>query len=51
MCNGAYDKAFNKKLDITEAIAKEIMYAAENSSESFAVKKKNDIEKQADAAR
>jgi small subunit ribosomal protein S7 len=49
--NGAYDKAFNKKATITESLAKEIMAAAENSSESYAISKKNDIEKQADAAR
>lgn len=49
--NGSYDKAFNKKATITEALAKEIMLAAENSGESYAVSKKNDSEKQADAAR
>jgi len=49
--NGSYDKAFNKKVTITEALANEIMKAAENSSESYAVSKKNDAEKQADAAR
>jgi small subunit ribosomal protein S7 len=49
--NGSYDKAFNKKLTITESLAKEIMLAAENSPESHALSKKNDIEKQADSAR
>jgi small subunit ribosomal protein S7 len=49
--NGSYDKAFNKKATITEALAKEIMAAADNSSESHAITKKNEIEKQADAAR
>ena len=49
--NGAYDKAFNKKATITEALAKEIMLAAENAGESYAISKKNDLEKQADAAR
>ncbi|RMD45792.1 30S ribosomal protein S7 [Candidatus Pacearchaeota archaeon] len=49
--NGAYDKAFNNKLTITEALAKEIILASENSGESYAVSKKNDLEKQADAAR
>ncbi|MFH1452043.1 MAG: 30S ribosomal protein S7 [archaeon] len=49
--NGAYDKAFNKKATITESLAKEIMLAAENSGESYAIGKKNDSEKQADAAR
>ena len=49
--SGAYDKAFNKKATIVEALAKEIMAAADNSGESYAISKKNDLEKQADAAR
>ena len=49
--SGAYDKAFNKKATIVEALAKEIMAAATGSSESYAISKKNDAEKQADAAR
>jgi len=49
--HGGYDKAFNKKPTIVEGISKEIMLAAENSSESFAIQKRNDVEKQADAAR
>ncbi|MCR4284838.1 MAG: 30S ribosomal protein S7 [archaeon] len=49
--NGAYDKAFNKKATIVEALANEVMKAAENSNESYAISKKNDAEKQADAAR
>ena len=51
LINGAYDKAFNKKATIVEALSKEIMLAAEGSSESYAVSKKNDAERQADAAR
>lgn len=51
MINGAYDKAFGKKATITEALAKEIISAYNNSGDSYAVSKKNDIEKQADAAR
>jgi len=51
LVHGAYDKAFNKKATMTDALAKEIMLAADNSSESFAISKKNDSEKQADAAR
>lgn len=51
MVNGASDKAFGKKATITEALAKEIVAAYNNSGESFAISKKNDIEKQADAAR
>ncbi len=49
--NGAYDKAFNKKATIVEALAKEIMLTAENSGESYTIRKRNDSEKQADAAR
>lgn len=49
--HGAYDKAFNKKASITETLAKEIILASEGSSESFAMQKKNDLEKQADASR
>jgi len=49
--NGAYDKAFNKKATIVETLAKEIMAAADGSGESYAVSKRNDAEKQADAAR
>jgi len=49
--NGSYDKAFNKKATIVEALAKEIMAAADGSGESYAISKKNDAEKQADAAR
>jgi small subunit ribosomal protein S7 len=49
--SGAYDKAFNKKATMVESLAKEIMAAAEGSSESHAMSKKNDAEKQADAAR
>jgi small subunit ribosomal protein S7 len=48
---GSYDKAFNKKATMTETLAKEIMLAAEANGESFAMNKKNDLEKQADAAR
>jgi small subunit ribosomal protein S7 len=48
---GAYDKAFNKKPTITEALAREIMLSFESSADSFAIQKKNDLEKQADAAR
>ena len=49
--NGSYDKAFNKKATIVEALAKELMLAAENSGESYAIRKRIDTEKQADAAR
>jgi small subunit ribosomal protein S7 len=48
---GASDKAFNKKKTITEAIAEEIILASEGNGESFALRKKNEAEKQADSAR
>jgi len=49
--HGASDKAFNKKKTITQGIAEEIMLAAEDNQESFAVKKKKEAEAQADSAR
>lgn len=49
--HGAYDKAFNKKATIAEALAREIVSAYQKSSESFAMSKRNELEKQADAAR
>jgi small subunit ribosomal protein S7 len=49
--HGAYDGSFNKKTKIPEALAKEIMLAADGNMESFAMKKKNESEKQADSAR
>ena len=49
--HGASDKAFGKKKDIASALAEEIMLAAEGNGESFALKKKNESEKQADSAR
>jgi len=49
--HGAYDKAFNKKANMVGALANEIMLAANNATESYAISKRNDLEKQADAAR
>ena len=51
MVQGASDKAFNKKKTLTEGIAEEIVLASENNGESFAMRKKNESEKQADSAR
>ena len=48
---GASDKAFGKKKTITEALAEELILASENNGESFAARKKNEAEKQADSAR
>ena len=49
--HGAYDRSFNKKTKIADGLAQEIIFAAEKSSESSAIKKKNESEKQADSAR
>lgn len=48
---GAYDKSFNKKQKIHETLAEEILFASKNSPESFAIKRKIEIERQADSAR
>ncbi len=49
--HGAYDKAFNKKTKMEEALANEIILAYERKPESFAMGKKNESEKTADSAR
>jgi small subunit ribosomal protein S7 len=51
MVQGASDKSFNKKKTLTEGIAEEIILASESNGESFAYRKKNEAEKQADSAR
>jgi small subunit ribosomal protein S7 len=51
LVHGAFDKSRNKKLKIHAALAQEIILASKASNESFAVKKKIETEKQADAAR
>jgi len=51
MVHGAYDKSFNKKTKIQDALANEIILASERNMESFAMGKKNESEKQADSAR
>jgi len=51
LVHGASDKAFGKKKDIAQALAEEIILASENNGESFAVRKRNESEKQADSAR
>jgi small subunit ribosomal protein S7 len=51
LVHGAGDKAFGKKKTIAEALADEIMLAADGSGDSFAMRKKNESEKQADSAR
>jgi len=49
--HGASDRAFGKKKSITQGLTEEIMLAAENNGESFAIKKRNEAEKQADSSR
>jgi len=44
---GAYLKSFNKKQKIEDALADEIVYAAQSSGRSNAVAKKRDLERQA----
>ena len=51
LVHGASDKAFNKKKNISQGVAEEIMLAAEKNGESYAMRKKNEAEKQADSAR
>jgi len=51
ICHGASDKAFNKKKTIVQGLADEIVLAFEKNNESFAMRKKNEAEKQADSAR
>ena len=51
ICHGASDKAFNKKKTIVQGLAEEIILAYEGNQDSFALKKKNESEKQADSAR
>ncbi|MFA6022520.1 MAG: 30S ribosomal protein S7 [Candidatus Pacearchaeota archaeon] len=49
--HGAQDKSFNKKKTFVQTLAEEIIATAAGSGDSVAFNKKNDLEKQADAAR
>ena len=49
--HGASDKAFGKKKKLYHSLAEEIIMTYEGNGESFALKKKNESEKQADSAR
>ncbi len=51
MVQGSYQKAFGKKKKMCETLANEIMLASDGNMESYAMSKKNESEKQADAAR
>ena len=49
--HGTYDKSFRKKLNVAGALAQEITLAYNNDSKSHAIAKRNEMERQADAAR
>ncbi len=49
--HGAFDKAFRNKRKLPEALADEIVFAFQNDSKSAAIARKNELERQADAAR
>ena len=51
LVHGASDKAFGKKKTITQALAEEIIMAADENGESLAVRRKKESEAQADSAR
>jgi len=51
MVHGASDKSFGKKKAFAQCLAEEILLAYDNNGESSALRKKNESEKQADAAR
>jgi small subunit ribosomal protein S7 len=48
---GAYQKCFGKKKKMSDSLAAEIILAADGNMESYSLQKKNEAEKQADAAR
>jgi len=47
MCIGARKAAFRKRKSFPKLLAEEILLCSENNMQSFAVKKRDDIEKQA----
>jgi len=51
MVNGSYQKCFNKKIKIEQALANEIMKAYEIDKDSAAIAKKLELERQADSSR
>jgi len=51
MTQGVYAKTFNSKKKLSEALAEEILNAYNLNKESFAISKKIELERQADAAR
>lgn len=51
MVQGAYAKSFNKKTKIENALAEEIIAAAQSSGRSAAIAKKRDLERQAGSSK
>ena len=51
MTQGAYLRSFNKKIKIVDALAEEIVNAAQMSAKSNAIAKKRDIERQASSSK
>lgn len=51
LVQGSYQKSFGKKKKMCESLANEIILAADSNMEGYAMQKKNEAEKQADAAR
>lgn len=51
MIQGAFSKSFNSKKPAAETLAEEILSAHQKSPNSFAISRKLDIERQADASR
>jgi small subunit ribosomal protein S7 len=51
LTQGAYQRTFRKKMSITTGLAEEIMLACNMDNKSFAIAKKFELERQADAAR
>jgi ribosomal protein S7 len=51
MAHAASDKAFGKKKTLAQTLAEEILLTYDGNGESVCLKKKNESEKQADAAR
>lgn len=48
---GAYDKCFNKKTPVADALADEVLNAFKLDAKSLAIAKKSEIERQADSSR
>ncbi len=51
LTQGAYLRSFNKKVKIEDALADEIIFAAQSSSKSNAISKKRDLERQASSSK